>query len=101
MTPAAHRSPLLLALALALAACSDATGTGSAADGAVVRGVAVVSPGGECLTLELKGQRYEPERLPAEYAQPGLRLRVTGIVHRRNSTCQSGPGLILTKVERE
>jgi len=96
------RALRLSAITLALAACSDGTGTDPLANGAVVRGVAVVSPGAEsCLALELNGQRYEPEGLPAEYAQIGLRLRVTGIVHQRASTCMIGPGLVLTKVERE
>ena len=91
------------AITLALAACGDDTVTDPLADGAVVRGTAVVVYGieGGCAALELNGRQYEPEGLPAEYAQPGLRLRVTGIVHQRPSTCMAGPGLVLTKVERE
>ena len=106
--PATSRSSIFRALrvsaiAVALAACGGSgTGTDLPPDGTLLRGVAVVSPGAEgCLTLELRGRRYEPQGLPAELAQVGLRLRVEGRVHDRPSTCMVGPGLVLTKAERE
>jgi len=93
--------PTLVLAILLLAGCRGATAPGEPADGALVRGLAVVSSGVGCVTLEIDGRRYEPENLPPELAQVGLRLRVQGIVHRQPSICMSGTGLRLTKVERE